>query len=131
MNHEELCERLSAYLEADLEATLTLVGRVLSTQDAPINEAEVGIFSPGNATEVTYTDVEGFYIVDLRLAFSVIEADAVTIEIDKPGFQVIRQRLDQTEIACAYDRCYARLPDVVLPRIKDFLKKISCTSSSP
>jgi Na+/H+ antiporter NhaD/arsenite permease-like protein len=103
-------------LVADDEVTLTLIGRVLSTQDAPINEAEVGIFV-GKITEVVQTDVEGFYIVDMKLPLPLVESGAVTIEINKPGFRVVRQDFTGQEIARANDRCYTRLPDIVLPRI--------------
>ena len=103
-------------LVADDEVTLTLIGRIVSTQDAPINEANVSI-SVGEAVEVAQTDVEGFYIVDMKLPLLLVESGPVTIEIHKPGFRQVRQDFVGQEIARAHDCCYTRLPDIVLPRV--------------
>lgn len=108
------------------EVTLTLIGRVVNTQDAAVEEAEVRVFIGGaqraltvadKATEVAHTDVLGFYIADLTLPLSLIESKALAVEISKPGFRTTRQGFGRQEIAFAKDHCYGRIPNVVLPRV--------------
>jgi Na+/H+ antiporter NhaD/arsenite permease-like protein len=112
--------------ETDGEGTLTLIGRVVNTQEAAVDEAEVRVFIggaqrtltvAGEETEVTHTGAEGFYVVDLALSPSLIEVDTVAVEISKPGFRTTRQGFARQKIARAGDHYYARVPDVVLPRV--------------
>ncbi len=98
-------------------ATLTLVGRVVNTQDAAVDEAKVRVFVGGEETEVAHTDADGFYVVELTLSQALIEAETVAVEISKPGFRTTRQGFARQEFACAGDHCHARAPDVVLPRV--------------
>ncbi len=103
--------------QASDEVTLTLVGRVINTQDVPIGAAEVQILVAGQVIQMAYTDTGGFYIVDLTLPPSVIEMGEIAVEISKAGFRTIRQDIDQQAVARISDCCYARLSDAVLPRI--------------
>ena len=99
------------------EYTLTLVGRVVNTQEIPVDEAEVRVFIGGEERDVAHTDADGFYIVELTLSQALIEAEAVAVEISKPGFRTTRQGFARQEFACAADHCHARAPDVVLSRV--------------
>jgi len=98
-------------------ATLTLVGRVVNTQDAAVDEAEVRVFVGSEEREVAHTGRDGFYVVELTLSQALIEAETVAVEISKPGFRTTRQGFARQEFACAGDHCHARAPDVVLPRV--------------
>jgi Na+/H+ antiporter NhaD/arsenite permease-like protein len=98
-------------------ATLTLVGRVVNTQDAAVDEAEVRVFVGGEEREVAHTGRDGFYVVELTLSQALIEAETVAVEISKPGFRTTRQGFARQEFACAGDHCHARAPDVVLLRV--------------
>jgi Na+/H+ antiporter NhaD/arsenite permease-like protein len=102
--------------EPDDEVMLTLIGRVINTQDARVDGAEVKVLLPGREAEISHTDMEGIYVMDLALPPSLVRADAVALEISKAGFHTIRQGFAQLEIACAGDRCYLRIPDVALSR---------------
>jgi hypothetical protein len=70
------------------QAKLTLIGRVVNTQEAPVHEAEVRVFIggvertltvAGEEVEAAHTDAQGFYIVDLALPPAVIEGDAIAV----------------------------------------------------
>lgn len=112
-------------IEAGDEVTLTIVGRVVNTQEAAVDEAEVRVFVPstssgrngGEETQVAHTDADGFYIVELTLSESLIEAEIVAVEVSRPGFRTTRQGFARQEMACAGDRCHVRVSDVVLPRV--------------
>ncbi len=105
------------------EVMLTIVGRVVNTQEAAVDEAEVRVLVGGAEAEMTYTDADGFYFAELALSRAMIEAETVAVEINKPGFRSTRQGFARQEIACADDlgsgngRCHVRVPDVVLPRV--------------
>jgi len=107
-------------VETGDEVTLTLVGQVVNTQGAAVDEAEVWVFvSDGSdgKTQVAHVGADGFYVVELTLPQALIEAEAVAVEISKPGFRTTRQGFARQEMACTSDRCHVRVPDVVLLRI--------------
>lgn len=107
-------------VETGDEVTLTLVGRVVNTQGSAVDEAEVRVFvSDGSdgKTQVAHTGADSFYVVELTLSQALIEAEAVAVEISKPGFRTTRQGFARQEMACTSDRCHVRVPDVVLLRI--------------
>ena len=99
------------------DVMLTMVGRVVNTQESAVDRAEVWVLVGGTGREAVRTDAEGFYFVELALRQATIEAGAVTVQISKRGFRTAHQGLASQEIACAGARCHARLPDVVLPRV--------------
>ncbi|MFQ5857061.1 MAG: SLC13 family permease [Anaerolineae bacterium] len=114
------------------EVTLVLVGRVVNTQGSAVDEAEVRVFIggaqrtltvAGEETEVAHTHSDGFYVVDLTLPQSLLEAENIAVEVNKPGFRTTRQGFARQEMACAGDlgsgngHCHVRIPDVVLPRV--------------
>jgi Na+/H+ antiporter NhaD/arsenite permease-like protein len=110
---------------AQRQITLTLIGRVVTTQEQAIDEAEVQVFvgrSPhriivaGAELEVSETDAAGFYIVNLALPEEDLQSDTIGVEIHKAGFRTTRQGFARQEIACANTHCYVRVPDVVMPR---------------
>ena len=104
-------------VETGDEVTLTLVGRVVNTQGTAVDEAEVRVFVSDEETQVAHIGADGFYVVELTLSQALIEAEAVAVEISKPGFRTTRQGLARQEMACTSDRCHVRVPDVVLLRI--------------
>ncbi len=107
---------LSEFAPSD-EVMLTIVGRVVNTREATVDEAEVRVSIGDGETQVAHTDADGFYIVELALPRALIEAETVAIEISKPGFRTTHQGFARQEVACAGDRCHVRVPDIVLPRV--------------
>jgi Na+/H+ antiporter NhaD/arsenite permease-like protein len=108
------------------EVTLTLIGRVVNTQGAGVDEAEVRIFIGGaqrtlmvvgEETEVAHTHSDGSYTLDLSLPPTLIETETLALEVSRPGFRTTRQGFGQQEIARSGDHYYLRAPDVVLPRV--------------
>jgi Na+/H+ antiporter NhaD/arsenite permease-like protein len=108
------------------QVTLTLIGRVVNTQEIAVEDAEVRVFVAGaqrllevadEEFKVAHTGPQGFYIVDLVLSESGLENDAVAVEISKPGFRTIRQGFARQRIAHAEDHYYVTIPEVVLPRV--------------
>jgi Na+/H+ antiporter NhaD/arsenite permease-like protein len=107
------------------EVTLTLIGRVVNTQGAGVDGAEVRIFIggaqrtlvvAGEETKVAQTHPDGSYTIDLALPQTLIESETLALEISRPGFRTTRQGFGQQEFARSGDHCYFRAPDVVLPR---------------
>jgi Na+/H+ antiporter NhaD/arsenite permease-like protein len=110
------------------EVTLTLIGRVVNTQDRAVDEAEIRVFiggsqqtlrSNGEEAEAVHTDVYGFYVVDVTLPRALTDAETVAVEVTRTGFRTTRQGFAGQEIACASDHCYVRVPDVVLARVSN------------
>ena len=115
-----------ASIKSTGEVTLTFIGRVVNTQGAGVNEAEVSVFIGGaqrtltvadEETEVVYTHPDGSYTVDLTLPRTLIETGTLALEVNRPGFRTARQDIDQQEFAHSGDHYYVRVPDVVLPRV--------------
>jgi Na+/H+ antiporter NhaD/arsenite permease-like protein len=103
-----------------------LIGRVINTQNAGIDKAELRIYVggelqtltvAGEETEVGHTHADGSYVVDLALPQAVIETEAIAIEAGKPGFRTARHGFALEEIACTNIRCLARAPDITLSRV--------------
>ncbi len=108
------------------EVTLTLIGRVVNTQDAGVDEAKVRVFIggtqqtltvAGEETEAAHTHPDGSYTIDLTLPQALIEQETMTVEISKPSFRATRQDFARQEITCADAHCFVRVPDIVLPRV--------------
>jgi Na+/H+ antiporter NhaD/arsenite permease-like protein len=102
---------------AQEELTLTLVGRVVNTQDLPIEEADVRVFIGDRELGNDRTDEDGFYVVECTSPSSLVETSEVTVEISKAGFRPLSRSFTREQITGVDDCCLARLPDVVLPRI--------------
>jgi Na+/H+ antiporter NhaD/arsenite permease-like protein len=108
------------------EVTLTLIGRVVNTQGAGVDGAEVSVFIGGaqrtlmvadEETEVVQTHPDGSYAVDLSLPQTLIGTETLALEVSRPGFRTTRQGFGQQEFARSGDHYYVRVPDVVLPRV--------------
>jgi Na+/H+ antiporter NhaD/arsenite permease-like protein len=103
--------------QATGQATLTIVGRVVNTQDAAVDEAEVRVFLGGEDMGSAHTNADGVYFVELTLSRVLLEAEEVAVEISRPGFRTAHHDFARQEIACAGDHCHVRVPDIVLPRV--------------
>lgn len=110
------------------DVDLTLVGRVVNSQDIPINEAQIRVYidgtqqtltSGGEETQVAHTDDEGLFMVELTLDQDLLEAQQPTIkvEVTKPAFGTVEQTIEPEDMAYVDDHYQARLPNIVLPRI--------------
>jgi Na+/H+ antiporter NhaD/arsenite permease-like protein len=108
------------------EVTLTLIGRVVNTQQAAVEEAEVRVLIggtqrtlrvAGEEIRTAHTGPNGFYIVNLDLPQSEIDIDVVAVEIEKPGFRTARQGFTRQNIAHTEEHYYLTVPTVVLPRV--------------
>jgi Na+/H+ antiporter NhaD/arsenite permease-like protein len=102
--------------QAQDQVTLTLTGRVINTQELPVDDAEVQVLIGGERKGSDHTDEDGFYVIELTLRPALLEMDQITIEIGKAGFRTQRQDLDRERLATVGDCCLARVPDVVLAR---------------
>jgi adhesin HecA-like repeat protein len=123
-----LTQRVSACdsISSTSKVTLTFVGRVVNTQGAGVAEAEVRVFISGaqqtltvagEETEAVHTHPDGSYTVDLTLPRTLIEAETLALEVNRPGFRTVRQDIDQQQFAHSGDHYYVRVPDLVLPRV--------------
>jgi Na+/H+ antiporter NhaD/arsenite permease-like protein len=108
------------------EATLTLIGRVVNTQDDGVNDAQVRVFIggtqqtltvAGEETDAAHTHPDGSYIVDLTLPQALIETETIALQVSKPGFRTTHQGFARQEIVQGTGRYYAQVPDIVLPRV--------------
>lgn len=108
------------------EVTLTIIGRVVNTQGAGVDGAEVRVFIggaqrtlivAGEETEVAQTRPDGSYTVDLSLSQTLIKTETLALEVSRPGFRTTRQGFGQQEFAHSGDHYYLRAPDIVLPRV--------------
>jgi Na+/H+ antiporter NhaD/arsenite permease-like protein len=108
------------------EATLTLIGRVVNTQGAYVDEAQVHVFVglipqtltiDGKEAQVAHTHSDGSFVIALTLSRTLQEAETLTIEITKPGYRTARQDLTWQEIVQGNDRYYTSVPDIVLTRV--------------
>jgi hypothetical protein len=107
------------------EVELSIIGRVLNTQEAPVDAAEVRVFIGGQPTALetdeegsgsVKTDRAGYFFADLYLPQEQISSRTIAIEISKNGYQTIRQGFPARELACVESHCYVRIPDVTLSR---------------
>jgi Na+/H+ antiporter NhaD/arsenite permease-like protein len=114
-----------AEADSNSSITITLIGHVATSQDAPVNHAEVQVLVDGTpwavtvdgeTADATRTDRDGLYIVELTLPRALIAANTVAVEISKTGFRTARQEVPYQGIACLSDRCYVRMPDLLLVR---------------
>lgn len=110
---------------AQEEVTLTVIGRVLNTQGAAVDDAEVqinlggeqrSIIFAGERTDTIHTDMEGFYFGNLQLERAQLDSKTVAVEVFRSGYQTTRQGYPDQEIACADAHCYMRVPNITLSR---------------
>jgi Na+/H+ antiporter NhaD/arsenite permease-like protein len=108
------------------DVTLTVIGRVVNTQESAVDEAEVSVFVGsvqqeiavgGDMVDTTSTNEGGFFVVDLTLPRDEARAGTLAIQVSRSGYRTVRQGLPRQEIACVADQCYVRAPTIVLPRI--------------
>ena len=83
--------------ETSDEVTLTIVGRVVNTQESAVDEAEVRVLVGDTEAEMVHTDADGFYIVELALSHALIEAETLAVEVTKPGFRTTRLGIVRNE----------------------------------
>lgn len=115
----------SEAISADTIA-LTLIGRVLTSQGQPIEDAEVRVFVGGEPAvlivdekeaESAHTRVDGYYLAGLILPADSLETESLGVQISKPGFRSVRQGFARDTIARADERSFVSVPDVVMPRV--------------
>jgi Na+/H+ antiporter NhaD/arsenite permease-like protein len=111
---------------AQSQATLTLIGRVVNSQNEAIQDALVRVFIGGQQRtlsvaeqqeQVAHTDANGYYIVDLTLSSGQVKPGTISVEISKPAFRTTRQGFPRQTIAQSGDHYYATIPTVSLPRV--------------
>jgi Na+/H+ antiporter NhaD/arsenite permease-like protein len=114
-----------ARAETNSTITITLVGHVVTSRDAAVNQAEVKVLVDdtlwpvtldGETADATHTDRDGLYCIELTLPRALMADDTLTVEINKTGFRTVRQEVPHQEIACHGDLCYVRMPDLLLVR---------------
>ncbi len=112
-----------ATLQSEVE--LSIIGRVLNTQESPIDAADVRVFVGGQPIDLetegetsgsVETDRAGYFFADLFLPEGQISSRTIAIEISKNGYQTTRQGFPARELACNNGHCYVRIPDVTLSR---------------
>jgi hypothetical protein len=112
-----------APFQSDTE--VSLIGRVLDTQNIPVADAEVRVYIGGELTTMrtngaftdrAETDRAGYFFADIYLPEEQISSRTIAIEIQKNGYQASREGFPTRELACAGQHCYVRIPDVLLSR---------------
>jgi Na+/H+ antiporter NhaD/arsenite permease-like protein len=107
-------------------ATLTLIGQVVNTQGANVDEAQVRVFVgqdpqtltiDGKEVEVAHTHPDGSFVIDLMLPRTLIETETLAVGISKPGYRTARQGFTWQEVTQGSDRYYVSVPDIVLTRV--------------
>jgi Na+/H+ antiporter NhaD/arsenite permease-like protein len=108
------------------ELVLSILGRVVDSQDNPVPGAEVRVYLEGVEQELTLTegsglaastDDDGYYVFRFSVSFDAIEGDAVALEISKTGYLSSRQGISQLEIVRIGDASVVTIPEVTLARI--------------
>ncbi len=99
------------------EATLAIIGQVVNTQGSAVDDAEVRVLVAGEEMQATHTQPDGSYVIDLTLPQVQIETETITVRVSKPSYRTTSQDLSRREIAQGESGYYARVPDVVLPRV--------------
>lgn len=111
---------------ADRHLKLTLIGRVVNSQNIPVAGADVRLYAGAEPqardfvrehAAVVQTDEGGHFIVELDLPLSVLESSNLAVEVSKDGFLTTRQGFSREQIAYELGHGYVNLPDVVLPRV--------------
>jgi len=107
------------------DVTLTLIGRVVNTQGAGVDEAEVRAFVDGTQqtltvageeTKVAHTHADGSYVAKVTLPEGLLETGTIAVEVTKPSFRTTRQEFAQEDLARSDDHVYVQVPPIVLPR---------------
>jgi Na+/H+ antiporter NhaD/arsenite permease-like protein len=122
----------SPVLAQEDEVTLTVLGRVVNTQQLAVPDAQVRLFvggrpltiltSDGEEADVVEAFIDGSYILEVRLPRSTAEAIRqeriqAAVEASSFTYRTVRQGLMAQEIACAGDHCYVEARPIVLPRV--------------
>jgi Na+/H+ antiporter NhaD/arsenite permease-like protein len=116
--------------EDDAAITMTLVGKVVNTQDGSVEGANVTIHRGIGEENLArsdqeqsggriHTDEEGFFVAEFEVNSTLIDDESFQIEISKPGFRTVRQPIVRSEILCEDDHCIYRMPDIVLGHISN------------
>jgi Na+/H+ antiporter NhaD/arsenite permease-like protein len=105
---------------------ITVIGRVVDTQDAPVEQAEIRIFISGFQQELidhgenaayVLTDDQGSFVARFELEPLQVDQDAVALEISKQGFLDSRQGFTYERAVEIDGAPVISIPDVVLSRI--------------
>jgi len=106
--------------------TITVTGRIVDTQDVPVDHAEIRIFIAGvqqdlidhgeNAAYVL-TDDQGSFVAEFELDPLGVEQDAVALEISKQGFLTSRQGFIYDRVVEINGAHVISISNVVLSRI--------------
>ena len=115
--HGEFVDKARDDFQGDTMVTLTVVGQVVSTQGAPIEEAMAQLLLDNEIVAEHQSDSSGLYVLETVQASSLLRTSVVSVEIDKAGFRTVRQELTQELLFPTEDCCFAHLPDIVLPRV--------------
>ena len=122
----------SPVLAQEDEVTLTVLGRVVNTQQLAVPDAQVRLFvggrpltiltSDGEEADVVETFVDGSYVLEVRLPRSMAEAISqgevqAAVEVRHFTYRTVRQGLLAREIARAGDQYYVEVQPIVLPRV--------------
>ncbi len=108
------------------ELNLSILGRVVDSQDNPVPDAEVHVYISGVEQELTLTegsglaastDDEGYFVFRFSVSLEAIEDDAVALEISKTGYLSSRQGISDLEIVRMGDASVVSIPEVTLARI--------------
>lgn len=112
--------------DSDEKVTLTLIGRVVNTQKAPIEEADVRVIADDHQFDSTYkkelespshTEESGFFIISYEIPTSLIHSENIAVEIHKQGYRTAQQEITYQDLTCSNSNCFLRIPDIVLSRI--------------
>lgn len=107
------------------QVELSLIGRVLNTQESPVDAADVRILVDGGLlqfqvdgqdSDSVRTDRAGYFFADVFIPADLFTEGVIALEISKNGYQTTRQGFASNELACTGQHCYLRLPDVLLSR---------------
>jgi Na+/H+ antiporter NhaD/arsenite permease-like protein len=108
------------------DATIAVIGRVVDTQDAPVQQAEIRIFISGVQQDLidhgekinhVLTDDQGSYVARFELEPREVDQDAVALEISRQGFLASRQGFTFERVVEIDNARVVNIPDVVLSRV--------------
>jgi Na+/H+ antiporter NhaD/arsenite permease-like protein len=106
--------------------TITVIGRILDTQDVPVDQAEIRIFiagvqqdliDHGESAPYVLTDDQGSFVAEFELDPLDFEQDAVALEISKQGFLTSRQGFAYDRVVDVDNAHVISISDVVLSRV--------------
>jgi Na+/H+ antiporter NhaD/arsenite permease-like protein len=118
-------------VETTDEVKLTLIGQVVNTGGAPIPEAavrvllgnqEYPILFEGQLVDAVHTGDDGLFVADVVLSTTQMAGiktgqAELAILATKASYRQTRAVIASNDLHWESDRAFARLPDVVLPRV--------------